>query len=95
MILSNIANLYNTYVTAIALDVIDWRYYLIFVGLNVVYSAVWFFLGVETRGRTLEELDAVFSAKFPPRAAQQKVVMVRQEDGHLDGLHDNDVELRA
>ena len=86
VILSNCANLYNTYVTAIALDSIDWRYYLIFVGLNVVYSGVWYFFGVETRGRTLEELDEVFDSKFPPRAALKRSVMVQQQDGHLHGL---------
>ncbi|KAG6011110.1 hypothetical protein E4U43_008506 [Claviceps pusilla] len=86
VILSNCANLYNTYVTAIALDEIDWRYYLIFVGLNIVYGAVWFFFGVETRGRTLEEMDDVFSAKFPPRAALKRVVMVRHGDGQLRRL---------
>lgn len=72
--------------TAIALDAINWRYYLIFVGLNIVYGAVWFFFGVEARGRTLEEMDDVFSAKFPPRAALKRAVMVRQGDGQLRGL---------
>ncbi|KAK9443237.1 Lactose permease [Metarhizium brunneum] len=90
VILSNCANLYNTYVTAIALDSIDWRYYLIFVGLNLLYSVIWFVFGVETRGRTLEEMDDVFNAKFPPRAALQKAVMVRQGDGHLQGLDGDD-----
>ncbi|KAM0245771.1 hypothetical protein ACHAQJ_010453 [Trichoderma viride] len=89
VIFSNTANLYNTYVTAIALDSIDWRYYLIFVGLNLIYAFCWFVFGVETRGRTLEELDEVFNAKWPPRAALQKQVMVKQQDGHLAGLHDN------
>jgi hypothetical protein len=92
VIISNCANLYNTYVTAIALDSIDWRYYLIFVGLNLIYSAVWFVFGVETRGRTLEEMDDVFNAKFPPRAALQKATMIRQGDGHLHGLEQDDVE---
>ncbi|KAL6909278.1 general substrate transporter [Trichoderma evansii] len=91
VIFSNSANLYNTYVTAIALEAIDWRYYLVFVGLNLIYAIVWFFLGVETRGRTLEELDEVFDAKFPPRAALKKHVMVRQQDGHLAGLHDDEL----
>lgn len=91
VIFSNTANLYNTYVTAIALDSIDWRYYLIFVGLNLVYAVCWFFFGVETRGRTLEELDEVFNAKWPPRAALKKQVMVRQQDGHLAGLHDDEL----
>lgn len=86
VILSNCANLYNTYVTAVALEAIDWHYYFVFVGLNLVYSLVWFLFGVETRGRTLEELDAVFEAKWPPRAALRKTVMVKKQDGHLEGL---------
>lgn len=81
--MSNCANLYNTYVTAVALDAIDYRYYFVFVGLNIIYAAVWFFFGVETRGRTLEEMEEVFNAKFPPRASLQKAVMVKQNDGHL------------
>lgn len=86
VIMSNCANLYNTFVTAVALEAIDWRYYLIFVGLNVVYGAIWFIFGVETRGRTLEELDEVFDAKWPPRAALRKAVMVKKDDGHLEGI---------
>ncbi|KAG8157183.1 hypothetical protein KVR01_012891 [Diaporthe batatas] len=86
VILSNCANLYNTYVTAVAVEATGWHYYLVFVGLNLAYAAVWFLLGVETRGRTLEELDAVFEAPFPPRAALKRTVMVRKGDGHLEGL---------
>ena len=36
--MSNCANLYNTYVTAIALDAISWKYYFVFVGLNLIYG---------------------------------------------------------
>jgi hypothetical protein len=89
VILSNCANLYNTYVTAVALEAIDWRYYIIFVGLNAVYAAVWYIFGVETRGRTLEELENVFEAKWPPRAALKKTVMVKRSDGHLQGLSED------
>ncbi|POS73460.1 hypothetical protein DHEL01_v208144 [Diaporthe helianthi] len=89
VILSNCANLYNTYVTAVAVEATGWHYYLVFVGLNLVYAVVWFLFGVETRGRTLEELDAVFEAKFPPRAALRKTVMVKTGDGHLEGLPAN------
>ncbi|PHH91576.1 hypothetical protein CDD83_11112 [Cordyceps sp. RAO-2017] len=79
VILSNCANLYNSYVTAIALEAIDWRYYLIFVGLNLLYGALWYIFGVETRGRTLEEMDEVFNARFPPRAALQKTTVVEKD----------------
>ncbi|WWC64363.1 uncharacterized protein I303_106973 [Kwoniella dejecticola CBS 10117] len=86
VIMSNCANLYNTYVTAIALDSIGWKYYLLFVALNLFYAFMWFTFGVETRGRTLEELDAVFDAKWPPKAALSKSTMLRREDGQLEGL---------
>ncbi|KJZ76402.1 hypothetical protein HIM_04131 [Hirsutella minnesotensis 3608] len=78
VILSNCANLYNAYVTAIALEALDWRYYFVFVGLNILYGIIWFLFGVETRGRTLEELDDVFDAKFPPRAALKKARVATQ-----------------
>lgn len=35
--------------------------------------AVIYFLFVETKGRTLEELDAVFEAKNPRKASTRKV----------------------
>ncbi|KAK7740886.1 hypothetical protein SLS62_010944 [Diatrype stigma] len=54
-------------------------------GMGVV-SGVWFFLGVETRGRTLEELDAVFDSKFPPKASLAKAVMVKRDDGQLQAF---------
>jgi len=87
--------LYNTYVTAVALDAIDWRYYFVFVGLNLLYAALWFVFGVETRGRTLEEMDEVFNAKWPPRAALQKAILIKQQDGHLAGVSQHDDEERV
>lgn len=38
VLMNNTANFYNTYVTAVALDAISWKYYLVFVALNVVYG---------------------------------------------------------
>ncbi|KAE8537664.1 hypothetical protein D1P53_005720 [Cryptococcus gattii VGV] len=85
VIMSNCANLYNTFVTAIALEAIGWKYYLVFVALNLIYAVVWFILGVETRGRTLEELDSVFNAKWPPKEALKKATLVKAE-GRLEEL---------
>ena len=36
--MNNTANFYNTYVTAVALKAIAWKYYLVFVALNLAYS---------------------------------------------------------
>lgn len=38
VLMNNTANFYNTYVTAVALDAISWKYYLVFVALNIVYG---------------------------------------------------------
>lgn len=51
IVCNNTVNMYNTYVTAIALQAISWKYYILFVALNVVYSFVWYTFGVETGGR--------------------------------------------
>lgn len=110
--MNNTANFYNTYVTAIALKSIAWKYYLVFVALNLTYGTfyiynphipniplpsllahffdsfflgiIWYFIGVETKGRTLEELKEVFEAPWPPKAALKKEKMVRKGDGRLD-----------
>lgn len=78
--------MYNTYVTAVALEAIDWKYYIIFVGLNLVYGIFWFLFGVETRGRTLEELDKVFEAKWPPKAALEKTVVITDGNGRVEAF---------
>ena len=45
-------------------------------------SALWFLFGVETRGRTLEELDEVFDAPWPAMAsARKRKVAVKKIEG--------------
>jgi hypothetical protein len=70
-------NMYNTFVTAVALEAISWRYYILFVVLNLVYAGAWYVFGVETGGRTLEELNEVFESKWPPTASRQKTSSAR------------------
>lgn len=41
VIMNNTANFYNTYITAVAFKAIAWKYYLVFVCLNVVYGECW------------------------------------------------------
>ncbi|KAK4611587.1 Lactose permease [Fulvia fulva] len=72
VIMNNTANFYNTYITAVAFKAIAWKYYLVFVCLNVVYGFAWYFCGMETKGRTMEQLQEVFDAPWPPKASLQK-----------------------
>ncbi len=69
----NIAEFINTYGTPIGLQNIGWRMYIIYTVWNVVQAAWIYFFFVETRGRTLEELDAIFEAKNPVKESLKKV----------------------
>lgn len=42
--MNNTANFYNTYVTAIALKSIAWKYYLVFVALNLTYGTFYIYI---------------------------------------------------
>lgn len=42
--MNNTANFYNTYVTAIALKSIAWKYYLVFVALNLTYGTCYVYI---------------------------------------------------
>lgn len=75
--------MYNTFVTAVALEAISWKYYILFVVLNLVYAGAWYVLGVETGGRTLEELNEVFESKWPPTASRQKSGSARRQSEGL------------
>jgi len=49
-------------VTPVAFDSIGWKYYLVYVCTNSLSVAVFYFFAPETRGMTLEDVDAVFLA---------------------------------
>ena len=49
-----------TEVTPYLFQSLEWRFFIIFAGLNVVMMGVVYFLLPETAGRTLEEIDRIF-----------------------------------
>ena len=51
---------------------------------NVCASALWFLFCVETRGRTLEELDEVFSQPWPAMASARKRKIAVREEGDVE-----------
>jgi hypothetical protein len=86
IVCNNIVNLYNTFVTAVALEAISWKYYILFVVLNLIYAGAWYVFGVETGGRTLEELQEVFDAPFPPTASKKKGTGVPRSTDQLEDM---------
>ncbi|KAG8720763.1 hypothetical protein FRC09_008659 [Ceratobasidium sp. 395] len=77
----NCISFINLYAGPIALKNITHNYIFIFVGWDLIESTLWYFLCVETVGRTLEELDEIFSAKNPVAASKSKKQVAVKEDG--------------
>lgn len=76
---SNLATILFTYTTSIALGDISWKYYFVWISVDFIAGFLWFF-GVETVGRTIEELDACFEANFLPKASWKRTKIVRDEN---------------
>ena len=56
-------------------------------GWDLLETLIWYLFGVETCGKTLEELDDVFNADYPPRAKSKELVAIKT-DGHVDLVQD-------
>ncbi|WWC63401.1 uncharacterized protein I303_106001 [Kwoniella dejecticola CBS 10117] len=65
----NLASVLGQLTTPIALQRIGWWTYLPWVCWDLVETGIWYVLAVETKGRTLEELDAIFDAPNPVKAS--------------------------
>jgi MFS family permease len=59
----NIAGFYNTFVTGIAFTGAGWKYYFLFIFWDIFEFAFIYFVFVETKNRTLEELSEIFTSK--------------------------------
>ncbi|KAG6832173.1 hypothetical protein H0H92_004904 [Tricholoma furcatifolium] len=75
------ASFVNTYAGPIALGRITWRYYIVYIAWDLFECVMIYFFAVETKGRTLEELDEIFGSPNPMRASIQKhrLTVVKRE----------------
>lgn len=78
---SNLVTILFTYTTSIALGTISWKYYFVWIAVDIISGVLWWFLGVEVVGRTIEELDKIFEAPFPPKASWTLKKIVRTDEG--------------
>ena len=78
----NIAGFYNTFVTGIAFTGAGWKYYFLFIFWDILEFTFIYFLFVETKGRTLEELSDIFRGKNRVKRSLQKTeVVVHGDEG--------------
>jgi sugar porter (SP) family MFS transporter len=84
----NVISFINTFAGPIALGNIKYNYIFVFVGWDCVESLLWYLLAVETQGRTLEELDEIFSARNPVAASKAKRTIAIKESGDVVVVND-------
>ncbi|KAJ7909638.1 hexose transporter [Mycena leptocephala] len=59
----SLALIFNQYVNPIALDTIDWKYYIVYCVWLVFEGVFLYFFVIETKNRTLEETAAIFDGE--------------------------------
>ncbi|XDG06302.1 hypothetical protein ABKA04_005917 [Annulohypoxylon sp. FPYF3050] len=75
----------NQFAGPIALGNIGYKYIYVFVGWDLVETVLWYFFGVESQGRTLEQLEWVYNQPNPVKASLKVDRVIVEEDGRVKG----------
>jgi len=73
------------YANAVGLANLTWKYYIVIGGINLLWFFAVYFLFVETKGRTMEELAAVFESSNPIKASLIPVQQTEEAREDLPG----------
>jgi sugar porter (SP) family MFS transporter len=79
----NAVGFINQFAGPIALHNIGYKYIYVFVGWDIVETAFWYFFGVESQGRTLEQLEWVYNQANPVKASLKLDKVIVQADGKV------------
>lgn len=79
----NLAVIYNGFVNPIAMDAIEWKYYIVYCCILVVELTIVVFTFVETSGRTLEEIGDIFGDGIGSNGNQTVVEQLSLQDGKI------------
>jgi MFS family permease len=75
---AGVAGFINTIAGQVAIDNISYNFYTFYAILDFLLFIVIFFNFVETKKKTMEELEVVFAAKNPRKASQKRVIDVTE-----------------
>ncbi|KAK4454499.1 lactose permease [Podospora aff. communis PSN243] len=73
----------NQFAGPIALKNIKHNYVYVFVAWDCIEAACWYFFGVESQGRTLEQLEWVYDQPNPVKASLKVDKVILDESGHV------------
>jgi hypothetical protein len=71
----------NTFAGPIGLANIGYRYVWVFVGWDTFEGLMWYLFGVESQGKTLEELNWIYDQPNPVKASLKTSEVVVADDG--------------
>ncbi|RHZ64955.1 uncharacterized protein CDV56_109193 [Aspergillus thermomutatus] len=75
----NAAGLINQFALPVALKRISWKTYFVYLAVCFAEAVYYYFIMVETKGHTLEELNEIFKARNPRKASFLKKETVDEE----------------
>lgn len=79
--ISGVASFINTYGTSVSLKHIGWKTYTIFLVLHFVHLVLMYMACVETKERTLEEIEEIFNDPKPVKRSLQKTRVLVDSGG--------------
>ncbi|EEY16517.1 lactose permease [Verticillium alfalfae VaMs.102] len=77
--LTGVSSFINTFGTSVSLKEIGWKTYTIFLVLHFIHNGLMWLSCVETKGRTLEELDEIFNDPHPVKRSKQKTAIIANQ----------------
>ncbi|KAL0632722.1 hypothetical protein Q9L58_008390 [Maublancomyces gigas] len=80
----NVASFFNQYVTPIGLGDVKWKFYFLYIAWDLFQASFIYLFYVETKDRTLEELNEIFNAPFPKAHSLKRVTVAIEENGVVD-----------
>ncbi|EJU01219.1 general substrate transporter, partial [Dacryopinax primogenitus] len=76
-LMNNLVKIINTYVPPVAINNIGWRFHIFYAVFDAAGIAFIHKFFVETKGRSLEEMDDIFAASNPVHASLQEAPKVK------------------
>ncbi|KAH6619380.1 general substrate transporter [Chaetomium sp. MPI-SDFR-AT-0129] len=73
----------NLFAGPIALDRIGYKYIFVFVAWDCIEALAWYLFGVESQGRTIEQLEWVYNQPNPVKASLKVDKVILTDDGRV------------